>query len=256
MVSLLVFAGASQFALVGLLAQGTPPLLAAGLGLLLNLRHAFYGPALRPYLRGGPLEAFLLTDEVFALALKTLPHLPEEERRAHFLGLGLGAYLSWNLGTLLGSLGAEGLKGLSQAFGFALPALFFLLALPHLRNRVALLAGGVALVLHLLGRPPWAWSWPGPWAFFGGGHDPGCSLPGPRHLSHPLPPLAEAGEAPPGPGGAALVVALFLVSAFGPPPSWAWLKTLAALGATYLAERLLRNLGLAVLVGMVLYALF
>jgi predicted branched-subunit amino acid permease len=152
MVSLLVFAGASQFALVGLVAQGTPPLLAAGLGLLLNLRHAFYGPALRPYLRGGPLEAFLLTDEVFALALKTLPHLPEEERRAHFLGLGLGAYLSWNLGTLLGSLGAEGLKGLSQAFGFALPALFFLLALPHLRNRVALLAGGVALVLHLLGQ--------------------------------------------------------------------------------------------------------
>jgi predicted branched-subunit amino acid permease len=107
---------------------------------------------MRPYLRGGPLEAFLLTDEVFALALKTLPHLPEEERRAHFLGLGLGAYLSWNLGTLLGSLGAEGLKGLSQAFGFALPALFFLLALPHLRNRVALLAGGVALVLHLLGQ--------------------------------------------------------------------------------------------------------
>jgi len=202
MVSLLVFAGASQFALVGLLAQGTPPLLAAGLGLLLNLRHAFYGPALRPYLRGGPLEAFLLTDEVFALALKTLPHLPEEERRAHFLGLGLGAYLSWNLGTLLGSLGAEGLKGLSQAFGFALPALFFLLALPHLRNRVALLAGGWPWSSTSWGRPPWAWSWPGPWAFLGGGHDPGCSLPGPRHLSHPLPPLAEAGEAPPGPGGA------------------------------------------------------
>ena len=38
--SLLVFAGASQFALVGLLAQGVPPLLAALLGLLLNLRHA------------------------------------------------------------------------------------------------------------------------------------------------------------------------------------------------------------------------
>jgi branched-subunit amino acid transport protein len=56
--------------------------------------------------------------------------------------------------------------------------------------------------------------------------------------------------------GPALVVALFLVSAFSPPPSWAWLKTLATLGATYLAERLFRNLGLAVLVGMVLYALF
>lgn len=83
--SLLVFAGASQFALVGLLAQGVPPLLAALLGLLLNLRHAFYGPALRPYLRGGPLEAFFLTDEVFAVALRALPGLPQ----------GKGGATSW-----------------------------------------------------------------------------------------------------------------------------------------------------------------
>ena len=83
--SLLVFAGASQFALVGLLAQGVPPLLAALLGLLLNLRHAFYGPALRPYLRGGPLEAFFLTDEVFAERLLT------EERVAVIPGSSFGA---------------------------------------------------------------------------------------------------------------------------------------------------------------------
>ncbi len=106
--SLLVFAGASQFALVGLLAQGVPPLLAALLGLLLNLRHAFYGPALRPYLKGGPLEAFFLTDEVFAVALRALPGLPPGERRGYFLGLGLGAYLSWNLGTAWGSWGPRG----------------------------------------------------------------------------------------------------------------------------------------------------
>ncbi|GAA5337004.1 AzlC family ABC transporter permease [Thermus antranikianii] len=156
--SLLVFAGASQFALVGLLAQGVPPLLAASLGLLLNLRHAFYGPALRPYLKGGPLEAFFLTDEVFAVALRALPGLPPGERRGYFLGLGLGAYLSWNLGTALGVLGAQGLlafPGLGEALSFALPALFFLLALPHLKNPVALLAGGVALGFHLLGQTAW-----------------------------------------------------------------------------------------------------
>ncbi len=153
--SLLVFAGASQFALVGLLAQGVPPLFAALLGLLLNLRHAFYGPALRPYLQGDPLEAFFLTDEVFALALRALPGLPPGERRGYFLGLGLGAYLSWNLGTALGVLGARELlawPGLGEALAFSLPALFFLLALPHLGNPVALLAGGVALAFHLLGQ--------------------------------------------------------------------------------------------------------
>ncbi len=169
--SLLVFAGASQFALLGLLAQGVPPLLAATLGLLLNLRHAFYGPALRPYLKGGPLEAFFLTDEVFALALKALPGLLPEERRGYFLGLGLGAYLSWNLGTALGALGAKGLLAwpvLGEALSFALPALFLLLALPHLRNPLALLAGGAALALHLLGQTAWGLFLAGVMGLFGG----------------------------------------------------------------------------------------
>lgn len=98
--------------------------MAALLGLLLNLRHAFYGPALRPYLRGGPLEAFFLTDEVFAVALRALPGLPPGERRGYFLGLGLGAYLSWNLGTALGVLGAQGLlafPGLGRPFPSPFP---------------------------------------------------------------------------------------------------------------------------------------
>ena len=69
-----------------------------------------------------------------------------------------GAYLSWNLGTALGALGAKGLLAwprLGEALAFALPALFLLLALPHLRNPVALLAGGVALGFHLLGQTAW-----------------------------------------------------------------------------------------------------
>jgi predicted branched-subunit amino acid permease len=63
----------------------------------LNLRHAFYGGPRFEALPAGrtPRGLRSLTDEALraSLALKTLPHLPEEERRAHFLGLGLGAYL-------------------------------------------------------------------------------------------------------------------------------------------------------------------
>nr|WP_235283692.1 AzlC family ABC transporter permease [Thermus sp. 2.9] len=158
LLSLLVFAGASQFAFLGLLAEGASPWLAAGVALLLNLRHAFYGPALRPYLKGHPLLAFFLTDEVFAVALKFLPGLPQAARAGFFLGLGLGAYLAWNLGTSLGAFGAARLKGLpgaGEALSFALPALFLLLALPHLRNPVALGAGLLAFALHLLGQTAW-----------------------------------------------------------------------------------------------------
>nr|WP_279627890.1 AzlC family ABC transporter permease [Thermus tenuipuniceus] len=107
---------------------------------------------MRPYLKGGPPEAFFLTDELFALALRTLPGLSPEKRRGYFLGLGLGACLSWNLGTALGAKGLLAWPRLGEALAFALPALFLLLALPHLRNPVALLAGGVALGFHLLGQ--------------------------------------------------------------------------------------------------------
>ncbi|WP_243028248.1 branched-chain amino acid transport [Thermus albus] len=58
-----------------------------------------------------------------------------------------------------------------------------------------------------------------------------------------------------GQAGPALVVALFLVSAFGPPPSPGWLLTALALLGTYLGARLTGNLGLAVFLGVGLYGL-
>ncbi|WP_243031218.1 branched-chain amino acid transport [Thermus altitudinis] len=58
-----------------------------------------------------------------------------------------------------------------------------------------------------------------------------------------------------GQAGPALVVALFLVSAFSPPPSPEWLRTGLALLGTYLGARLTGNLGLAVFLGVGLYGL-
>lgn len=60
----------------------------------------------------------------------------------------------------------------------------------------------------------------------------------------------QAGQA-----GPALVVALFLVSAFSSPPSPEWLGTGLALLGTYLGARLTGNLGLAVLLGAGFYGL-
>ena len=58
-----------------------------------------------------------------------------------------------------------------------------------------------------------------------------------------------------GQAGPALVVALFRVSAFGPPPSPEWLRALLALLGTYMGVRLTGNLGLAVFLGAGLYGL-
>lgn len=153
-----VFAGASQFALVGLLGAGAGPWTAAMTALALNVRHVVYGPVLAPLLRGctgvwRAVLAFGLTDEVFAAAAAQLRDVPEGARRHWLLGLATGAYAAWVLGTWMGAAGGSALltvlPRLGSALTFALPALFLVLLLPFLRG-----SGGVAAAAAVLGTLP------------------------------------------------------------------------------------------------------
>ena len=157
--SVFIFAGASQFALVGMLASGVsfPGALIATAGL--NLRHLFYGPAIAPFLgltswkRALPI-AHGLTDEVFASALALLPRHGIEERTALLLGLETGAYASWVFGTMVGALGFQAAAKLTPALvpvlSFSLPSLFLVILLPLLKGSGAASALVAALVAALL----------------------------------------------------------------------------------------------------------
>lgn len=160
-----VFAGASQFALVGLAGEGSSLLVALAAALALNVRHLLYGPVLAPLLRGcarGWLAvlAFGLTDEVFGTAAARLATVPEGSRHRWLLGLVSGAYGAWVSGTWLGAAGGSLLMALLPRLGpvlaFALPVLFLVLLLPLLRGSAAVSAAGTAVVvtlpLHLAGR--------------------------------------------------------------------------------------------------------
>lgn len=163
LVSVLVFAGASQFALVGMVASGVsfPGALLATAGL--NLRHLFYGPAIAPYLgvkswKQACSLAFGLTDEVFASAIAILPTRNVEERAALMLGLESGAYCSWLFGTLIGALGFQVAANLAPklvpVLSFSLPSLFLVILLPLAKGKgvvPALVAATVAATLILLG---------------------------------------------------------------------------------------------------------
>jgi 4-azaleucine resistance transporter AzlC len=155
--SVLVYAGASQFILVSLVAGGAGAASVVGIVLLMNLRHLFYGPALMTRLedeRRLPLIALAagLTDEVFATAIGKLETLPQPDREGWYAGLQLGAYLSWVGGTAVGAyFGYDWLRDsaiLSQTLGFVLPALFFALLL-EIRQLVPLrvLAGAAGATL-------------------------------------------------------------------------------------------------------------
>ncbi|HZX39241.1 MAG TPA: AzlC family ABC transporter permease [Streptomyces sp.] len=153
--SLLVFTGASQFALVGALAAGGNPFAAAAGAFFLGVRNAFYGLrlsqllALPRFVR--PLAAHWVIDETTAVALA------QPTRRAARLGFtvtGLTLYVLWNLTTLGGVLGAEAL-GDTDAWGLdaAGPAVFLALLAPMLRTTTERAVAGLAVVLGLVFLP-------------------------------------------------------------------------------------------------------
>lgn len=183
--SVLVFAGASQFVLLTTLASGGSWLLVVSLCTLMDFRHIFYGAVLKSRisfsLKKRFVAAFFMTDEVFATALANAASIEERYREKWLLVLGLVAYLSWVIGTCLGIyLGNE----ISTAFPltmqvmmFSLPALFLLLCyecisrdtflslivagvvsatclLFHLHNLALVLGGLSGALVTLIGKNP------------------------------------------------------------------------------------------------------
>jgi predicted branched-subunit amino acid permease len=149
--SLFVFTGASQFALVGALAAGGSPLTAAAGAFFLGVRNTFYGLRLATLLRlprlVRPLAAHLVIDETAAV---TLAQGSRRSARLGFTVTGVTVFLLLNLTTLLGALGA-GALGDTKAWGLdvAGPAVFLALLAPMLRTAVARATAALAVVLGL-----------------------------------------------------------------------------------------------------------
>jgi predicted branched-subunit amino acid permease len=153
--SLLVFTGASQFALVGALGAGGSPLAAAAGAFFLGVRNAFYGLRLSGLLRLSPavrpLAAHWVIDETSAVALAQ----PDRaSARLGFTVTGMSLYALWNLTTLLGALGASAL-GDPGAWGLdaAGPAVFLALLAPMVRGRQERAAAVLAVLLGLVCLP-------------------------------------------------------------------------------------------------------
>ena len=158
--SLLMFTGGSQFALVGVLGAGGGVVAAVLTAWLLGARNSVYALSLAQVLRvAGPsrLAAAQLTiDESTAMALSH-PDEPHAARHA-FWSTGIAVFVLWNIGTLIGALGASWI-GDPATLGLdaAIPAAFIALLWPRLVDRtmwaVALAGAAVALVLTPLLQP-------------------------------------------------------------------------------------------------------
>jgi 4-azaleucine resistance transporter AzlC len=142
--SLIIYAGASQFLALALLSSGAPVLVSAFTLVAMNLRHVLYGPALMKAAgrdastRHAWAWAFGLTDEVFGQALGSLAR-GQQFSEGYMFGLGLGAYASWLVGTAVGAVAGggalDGWPAVSAGLGFMLPALFLALLLSIMTRR-------------------------------------------------------------------------------------------------------------------------
>jgi predicted branched-subunit amino acid permease len=147
--SLLMFTGASQFALAGVLGAGGSAVSGALTALLLGTRNTLYGLRMAPLLgyRGWrrAVAAHVLIDESTAMAVN---RASRSLARTGFWTTGGTIFVLWNLTTLVGAVAGEQLGdprdlGLDAAVGAAFLALLW----PRLASPVARLTAVLAALV-------------------------------------------------------------------------------------------------------------
>jgi len=151
--SLVMFTGASQFALVGVVGGGGSIWAGTVAAALLGSRNALYGLRLSSILgvRGSrrALASQFVIDETTAMAIARDD--PRSARYA-FWATGVALFVFWNTGTLIGALATQAISD-PKVFGLdaAPPAAFLALLAPRLRAReplaIALAAAVVAIAV-------------------------------------------------------------------------------------------------------------
>ncbi len=158
LMSLIVFAGASQFIALQLITKNTSAALIVATTFLVNLRHILMSSYFTPFYRNvsklkKALVAFGITDETFALASRRFQEGTGDTR--YHLGLNFLCYSSWVGGTIVGLLFGSVVPGsIAEVLPFTLVALFISILVLNINTRldvgIALFSGVLATALIFL----------------------------------------------------------------------------------------------------------
>ena len=155
LLSLLLFSGASQFAVVGIMGAGGSAVSAIATATLLGFRNALYGLQMAPILKVKGIKRILAAqitiDESTAVA--TLQE-NDTDRKRGFYATGIGVYIFWNMFTFLGALGASAI-GNPSVWGLdaAVPAAFCGLVWPRLKYKTHFIVSAASVSLALILTP-------------------------------------------------------------------------------------------------------
>ena len=151
--SVIVFAGASQMAVMQLMKNGSPWIIMVLTAWIINLRFVMYSAAMAPSLNKlatwkKSLLAYMLSDQAFGASMSHFARYPEAEQRWFYFGAALTLWSVWQVSAIAGSL-LGALVPASWGFDFAFPLSFMAMMFAALSDRPTVLAaliGGLMAV--------------------------------------------------------------------------------------------------------------
>lgn len=153
--SLLAYAGAAQIAALELIGNDAAARVVIMTALVINLRFLIYSATLAPHFVGAGLHrrllgSYVLVDHAIALALPRFEKtINRTERISFYFGACAAFWLTWQVGSFLGSL--LGSMPSVGVLAFAMPLSFLGLLAPHLKARPKVAAALVAGIFALVG---------------------------------------------------------------------------------------------------------
>ena len=160
--SVVVIAGAAQFAALQLMTEGAHVLVVVATALAVNLRMAMYSASLAPHLGQASfgvraLLAYLNVDQSFAMAsakYEAEPGMPLDARVAYFFGVATPVLSVWPLASLAGAWAGRAVPE-ELSLDFAVPITFLAIVSLMLRTRAhwAAAVTSVVVAIALAGLP-------------------------------------------------------------------------------------------------------
>ena len=152
--SVIVFAGASQLAMLQLMKTGSPWIIMVLTTWVINLRFVMYSAVLAPSMQNLPTRwkavlAYMLSDQAFGISMSYFATHEEVDKGWFYFGAALTIWVAWQVSAIAGSLLGT-LIPAGWGFDFAFPLSFMALMFAALRDRptvAAAVTGGLAAVL-------------------------------------------------------------------------------------------------------------
>lgn len=155
--TVVVIAGASQFAALQLIQENAHFLVIVLTGLAVNLRMAMYSASISQHLGKAPLwqraiAAYGLTDQTYGITINRftmLPDVPTAQKMAYFFGAMAVICPTWYVFTMVGAIAGQAIPS-EYALDFAAPITFIALFAPALRSLPHVAAALVSITVSLL----------------------------------------------------------------------------------------------------------